>query len=461
MIKNPRILIIDDEPEMLNGCSKILKALGCQPFPIQDSKLALNILQEEKFDLIICDLLMPEIDGMKILQTVQSVCPHTPVIIFTAYGTIDRAVAAMRQGAFDFIEKPFETEHLKIIIDRGINHKTLLDERENLLLQLKDKYSFDNIIGKSMVMLKVFELIESVADSDLNVLITGESGTGKELIARSIHSRSARCTGPFVPVNCGAFPEQLFEAELFGYEKGAFTGAMKNKIGLLEYADEGTFFLDEVCELPKNLQTKLLRVLQDQELRHLGGNDLIRVNVRLISATNRIIESALRDGSLRNDFYYRLNVVNIHLPPLRERREDIRLLAEYFLQEALKTTSKDIPGFSDEVIDRFEIYDWPGNVRQIQNVVERAVTLASNSKITLSELPAELLNTNEMQVAFSDVSLSAAKKKAVEETEKKYLVFQLQKHTGNITRIAAETGMTRRNIHHLLKRHNIDAKAWR
>ncbi|TFH00928.1 MAG: sigma-54-dependent Fis family transcriptional regulator [Calditrichales bacterium] len=461
MNKIPRILIIDDEPEMLNGCSKILKALGYQPFPIQDGKVALNILEEENFDLILCDLLMPEIDGITILQTVQSTSPHTPVIIFTAYGTIDRAVTVMKHGAFDFIEKPFETEHLKILIDRGVNHKQLLDERENLLLQLKDKYSFDNIIGKSLVMRNVFEMIESVADSDSNVLITGESGTGKELIARSIHSRSMRCTNPFVPVNCGAFPENLFESELFGYEKGAFTGAMKKKIGLLEYADGGSFFLDEVCELPANLQTKLLRVLQDQQLRHIGGNDLIRVNIRLISATNRIIQNALAEGSLRNDFYYRLNVINIHLPPVRERREDIRLLSEYFLQETLKSSSKNISGFSDEVIDRFEKYNWPGNVREIQNIVERAVILARSEKITLSELPPEFQDKQELKYTFSDTSLSSAKKKAIAEIEKKYLVFQLQKYRGNITKMAAETGMTRRNIHHMLKNHNIDANAWR
>jgi DNA-binding NtrC family response regulator len=306
-----RILIVDDEPEMLNACSKILKAIGHQPFPIQNGKLAIQLLQEEKYDLVLCDLLMPDTDGIQVLRAVQKYMPNVPVIIFTAYGTIDRAVSVMREGAFDFIEKPFEAEHLKIILEKGLHQQNLMRERDNLLSQLHDKYSFDNIIGKSMAMQNVFSMVESVTLSDTNILITGESGTGKELIARSIHTRSQRKMKPFVPVNCAAFPENLFEAELFGYEKGAFTGATKSKIGLLEYGHTGTVFLDEVCELPTTLQTKLLRVLQNQQLRHIGGNELIQIDVRLLSATNRDLQNALQEGQIREDFYYRLNVINI------------------------------------------------------------------------------------------------------------------------------------------------------
>jgi DNA-binding NtrC family response regulator len=456
-----RILVVDDEPEMLSACGKILKALGHQPFPVQNGVLAIQLLQEEKYDLVLCDLLMPDIDGMQVLRAVQKYSPNVPVIIFTAYGTIDRAVSVMKEGAFDFIEKPFEAEHLKIILEKGLHQQNLVRERDNLLSQLHDKYSFDNIIGKSTAMQNVFSMVESVTLSDTNILITGESGTGKELIARSIHTRSQRKMNPFVPVNCSAFPENLFEAELFGYEKGAFTGATKSKIGLLEYGHTGTVFLDEVCELPTTLQTKLLRVLQNQQLRHIGGNELIQIDVRLLSATNRELQNALQEGQIREDFYYRLNVINIHLPPLRERKEDIRLLAEFFLQKILKSSPKEIDGFNDEVMNRFEKYKWPGNVRELENVVERAVTLARGKIISLAELPSELHSNNKHEFSFAELSLSEAKQKAIDDIEEKYLLFLLRKHEGHVTKIANEAGMTRRNIHRLLNRHHIDPSAWR
>jgi two-component system NtrC family response regulator/two-component system response regulator AtoC len=456
-----RILIVDDEPEMLSACSKILKALGHQPIPVQSGDLAIQVLEEEELDLILCDLLMPDTDGMQVLQAVQKYIPHIPVIIFTAYGTIDRAVSVMKEGAFDFIEKPFEAEHLKVILEKGLHQRNLIRERDNLLSQLKDKYNFDNIIGKSPVMQKIFNMVESVTLSDSNILISGESGTGKELIARSIHTRSNRKMKPFVPVNCSAFPENLFEAELFGYEKGAFTGATKTKIGLLEYGHTGTVFLDEVCELPTTLQTKLLRVLQNQQLRHIGGNELIQINIRLLSATNRELQNALQEGKIREDFYYRLNVINIHLPPLRERKEDIRLLAEYFLQKILKSSPKEIDGFNDEVMNQFEKYNWPGNVRELENIVERAVTLAKGKSISLAEIPFALQSVDSQELSFANLSLSEAKQKAIDDIEKKYLVSLLRKYKGHVTKIADEAGMTRRNIHRLLNRHNIDPNTWR
>ncbi len=457
----PRVLIVDDEPEMLSGCSKILRALNYRPVPIQDGKLAVRLLQEEEFDLVICDLFMPDVDGMEILHTAQKYAPQTPFIIFTAYGTIDRAVEAMKKGAFDFLEKPFEAEHLKVVLEKGMKQRNLFHERENLLKQLENKYSFDNIIGKSAAMNAVFELINSVAKSDANVLITGESGTGKELIARSIHARSDRKTKSFVPVNCGAFPESLFESEIFGYEKGAFTGANKRKIGLLEFANGGTFFLDEVCELPLALQTKLLRVLQNGQLRHIGGNELIEVDVRLISATNRDLQNALEEGQIRNDFYYRLNVINIHLPPLRERREDIGLLAEHFLQKALKSSSKEVRGFDEHVIPQLEKYNWPGNVRELENVIERAVALAGGNIITISDLPREIQSNENRPYSFEQLSLTEVKQKAIDDVEKKYLLYLLQKYHGHVTKISEEAGMTRRNIHRLLNRHNLNPQAWR
>ncbi len=322
------------------------------------------------------------------------------------------------------------------------------------------KTHLDTIIGNSAAMRKIFELIENVALTDINVLITGESGTGKELIARSIHHHSARCGKAFVPVNCSAFPESLFEAELFGYERGAFTGAAQRKLGLLEFAHGGTFFLDEVCELPISLQAKLLRVLQDKHLRHLGGNELTQVDVRLISASNRNPEEARAHGMLRDDFYYRLNVINIHLLPLRERVDDILPLANHFLHETLKFSPKCIHGFRGEVLSRFEHYPWPGNIRELENVVQRAVTLAHNDWISLADLPAHFHHeTNPPK--NGKLTLVEAKQMAIQQIEREYLLEMLARYQGNVTKIAADSGMTRRNLHRLLNRHQLKAHEWR
>ncbi|UCG35562.1 MAG: sigma-54-dependent Fis family transcriptional regulator [Candidatus Omnitrophota bacterium] len=459
-----RILVIDDEKDMLNACCKILDALGYHSILADNGKLAIELLAQDEFDLILCDLFLPEVDGMDVLKKSNELAPQTPVIIFTAYGTVDRAVAAMKFGAFDFIEKPFEIEHLKVLIKKGLSQRKLYLERLNLLSQLLEKYSFDNIIGQSSAMNKIFDLVESVAPTDVNILITGDSGTGKELIARSIHSRSSRHTHAFVPVNCSAFPETLFEAELFGYEKGAFTGATRRKLGLLEFADEGTFFLDEVCELPPSLQAKLLRVLQDQQLRHVGGTELIQVDVRLISATNWDLERARTKGLLRDDFYYRINVVNIHIPPLRDRREDIPLLAEYFLRNQLKTSARDINGFHPLVLIEFENYNWPGNVRELENVIEHAVAVSRGNEITLADLPtntiqkeSKFLTTNQM----NDLSLAEMKNRSYDEIERTYLIRHLKEFKGNVTQIAQKAQMTRRNLHRLLKKHGLDPSSWR
>lgn len=321
---------------------------------------------------------------------------------------------------------------------------------------------FDNIIGESAAMRGVLALTDSVAASDLSVVITGESGTGKELIARRIHARSSRHNQPFVPVNCSAFPESLFEAELFGYEKGAFTGATQRKPGLLEFAHSGTFFLDEVCEMPARLQSKLLRVLQDQQLRHLGGNGLIQVDVRLISASNRDMLAARTNGELRDDFFFRLNVVSIHVPPLRERVADVPRLAEHFLHQAMAASPKRLDGFDDAVLRVFERYAWPGNVRELENVVGRAVALAMGRKITVADIPHHLLlPETDNEPALEELSLVEAKQRAIDKIERKYLLTLLEKHHGNVTRVAADAGMTRRNLHRLLNRHGLHASHWR
>lgn len=455
------ILVIDDEKDMLNACAKILQAFGHKPVTVASGVQAIQLIETHDFDLILCDLFIPDVDGMKVLERAHELVPNTPVIIFTGYGTIDRAVAAMKVGAFDFLEKPFEVEHFNIAIEKGLRQRKLFCEKHDLLRQLEEKFSFDNIIGRSLQMQQVFDLINTVALTDANVIVTGESGTGKELVARSIHARSKRCAKAFIPVNCGAFPENLFESELFGYEKGAFTGAIRRKLGLLELANKGTFFLDEVCELSEALQVKLLRVLQDRKVRHLGGDELIDVDVRFIAATNRDVDTAVKEGVLREDFYYRLNVVRIHIPPLRERRDDIYPLAEHFLRRYLKTSPKRISGFSDRVLISFEKYDWPGNVRELENIVERSVTLARGEQITMAELPPQMQLPSGTTASLTNVTLVEAKQRAVDEVELRYLLTLLQKHHGNVTKIAADAGMTRRNLHRLLKRHGLEAEAWR
>ncbi len=457
-----KVLVIDDEEDMLSGFTSILSALGFKSVPVSDGFTAIEYLKNGEFDLIFCDLLMPGMDGIEVVKEASKLASQTPVIIFTAFGTIERVVLAMKAGAFDFLEKPVDAEKLKIVIEKGLRQRKLYHERENLLKQLSDRFHFDNIIGKSREIKEVFEMIENVSNTDANILITGESGTGKELIARSIHAHSSRKSNPFVPVNCGALPENLFEAELFGYEKGAFTGAMQKKIGLLEYANGGTFFMDEVCEMNSNLQVKLLRVLQDHNLRRLGGNELLKVNFRIISATNQDPEKMLKEDKLRKDFYYRLNVIHIHLPPLRERKDDIILLAEYFLDKNIKAVGKNILGFSDEVKEIFESYSWPGNIREMENIVERAVALAKTKFITIEELPEIFrpVKTNGLTVN-KEYTLAEVKQKITSNIERRYLLSLLEKYKGNVTKVSEEAGMTRRNIHRLLKIHGLDPEKFR
>ncbi len=463
MAHSAKILIIDDEPDMLSGFAAILEALGHIPHPVTNPVAAFNLLRENEFDIIFSDLQMPELNGMQFLEKARKIAPDTPVVIFTAYGTIDRAVEAMKNGAYDFIEKPINTEKLIAVLSKSIAQRKLYKERNTLMSESPNRYGIENIIGKSKAIEKVFDIVQQVASSEANVLITGESGTGKELIARCIHALSPKKNKPFVPVNCGALPEQLFESEIFGYEKGAFTGANRKKIGLLEYANEGVFFLDEVCELPLAMQVKMLRVMQDKNLRRLGGNELIHVNTRILSATNRNVNWFVETEKMRNDFYYRINVITINLPPLREREDDIILLADFFLERALKTSLKDIKGFAPEVLDKFMQFNWPGNVRQLENVIERAVILTNDSVINVADLPVYL---NEEIVPITStqplqVSLQDAKHKLTADIEKMVLLALLDKHNGNITRVAEEAGMTRRNAHRLIKLHKIDPDNWR
>lgn len=454
------ILVIDDEKDMLNGVRKILLSADYKCMTADSGKTGLELINNHYFDAILCDLFLPDIDGFQILEEAKLTQPETPVIIFSAYGTIERAVEAMKTGAFDFLPKPFEGAHLLMLIKRAIEYKHLKTDRKELLKQLKQREGFDELVGHSKQLHDVLSLIEKVAPSDANVLITGESGTGKELIARAIHNKSKRCDKVFVPINCGAFPENLFEAELFGYEKGAFTGAEKQKIGLLEFADQGSFFFDEVLEMPRSLQVKMLRVLQDRRLRRLGGNKQIDVDLRVISATNKNVTEGIKSGEIREDFYFRLNVVNIEIPPLRKRIDDIRLLAEHFLQKAMKTTDKVITEIDENVLRSFESYPWPGNVRELENVISRAVVLCRGKKITFGDIPPNIFSGG-TAVNFSNITLPEAKKNACEKIERDYILHHLKLYNGNISRIAKISGMTRRNLHRICNKLDINPNDWR
>jgi len=457
----PRILLIDDEQDFLEATANLLRRLDYEPMTTKDARYALELIEKQKYDLILCDLQMPDLDGLEMMQRIRIYAKDLPVVIVSAYGTIDRAVACIKAGAYEFIEKPFEVDHLKVVIERALEFSNLVEERQSLLQQLKDKYKFENIISKSDVMLKIFKLIETIAPTDVNILITGESGTGKELIARSIHTRSKRQARPFVPMNCGALPENLFESELFGYEKGAFTGADQTKTGLFEYANTGTFFLDEVCEMAHSVQTKFLRVLQEKELRRLGGHQEIPINVRIISATNCMPEKILGEDRLRADLYYRLNVVHIHVPPLRERKDDICLLAAHFLKKSMATTDKKKLKFSPETLAMLESYDWPGNVRELENVVERIGALSEDDLIQPADLPEQFHSLEPSHENFDSRSFKQVRSREMVKVEKRYLVFLLRKHKGNVTHIAAEAKMTRRNTYRLLQKHGIDPEEWR
>jgi DNA-binding NtrC family response regulator len=383
-----RVLVVDDEPDMVENCARILKRAGHQCLTATDPQRALALVDSERPDLLLTDLKMPGMDGMEVLRRAHEVDPALPVILITAFASIESAVAAIKQGAFDYLPKNFSVDQLRVAVERGLRQRELQLENRNLREQLQGTLGLENLIGRSPAMAKVFELVRKAARSDANILVLGESGTGKELIARAIHANSPRASQAFVPVDCASLPEQLLESELFGHEKGAFTGAVKSKRGLMEVADRGTLFLDEIGELPVALQAKLLRVLQERQLRHVGGTALIDVDVRLVAATNRDLREAVAKGQFREELYYRVNVIAIPLPPLRERAGDLKLLAHAFLK---RYGGERVKGFDDAALQTLEGYAWPGNVRELQNVIERACALADGERVTRSDLPDYLL----------------------------------------------------------------------
>ena len=460
----PRVLVVDDEPDMVENCARILKRIGYQCLTATDPQRALALVETERPDLLLSDLKMPGMDGIELLRRSREIDSALPVILITAFASIESAVAAIKDGAFDYLPKNFSVDQLRVAVERGLRQRELQVENRNLREQLQGTLGFENLIGRSPAMMKVFELVRKAARSDANILVLGESGTGKELIARAIHANSPRASQAFVPVDCASLPEPLLESELFGHEKGAFTGAVKSKRGLMEVADRGTLFLDEIGELPLPLQAKLLRVLQERQLRHVGGTAQVDVDVRVVSATNRDLRETAAKGQFREELYYRINVIAIALPPLRERAGDLKLLAHAFLK---RYGGERVTGFDDATLQALESYGWPGNVRELQNVIERACALADGNRITRLDLPDYLLQGIDMRGPAtratagpslpdsSDMPLKDAKEKWMQVLEASYLRGLLERHAGNVSAAAKAAGIDRKTFHRLINKYQI------
>lgn len=457
-----RVLIVDDEEIIRSSVSDCLEKDGYEIGAVADGYKAIEKVQEEKWDLALVDLKMPGIDGLQVLKKINEVSPKLSVIIITAYATVESAVNAMKEGAADYIMKPFTADELRIRVEKVLEKRRLSTENVYLRQELADRYKFSNIIGKSKAIQEIFRLIEKVAPTDSTILIRGSSGTGKELIARAIHHNSLRKDKKFIAVDCGALPETLLESELFGHVKGSFTGASVTKRGLLEVANGGTFFLDEVGDLSTGIQSKLLRTLQEKEFRQVGGIKNIKVDVRLIAATNKDLERMIDENRFREDLFYRLNIVPIYLPTLRERREDIPLLINHFLDECNKKCGKKIKKISPEAMKALLEYDWPGNVRELENIIERLVIMTDSNVITVEHLPRSIqgsIFSVNMTIPKTNAELKKIKvklrAKAVEDMERAFLIDALNRNGWNVTKSAQNVGMKRQNFHALMKKYNI------
>jgi two-component system response regulator HydG len=462
----PRILIVDDEPDMVDNCARILRRAGHRCLTATDPQRALALLESERPDLLLTDLKMPELDGLALLRRAHELDPALPVVVITAFATIESAVAAIKEGAFDYLPKTFSADHLSLVVERALRQRRLALENQNLRDQLQTTFALENVIGRSPAMAQVFELVKKAARSEANILVVGESGTGKELIARAVHANSPRAAQAFVPVDCASLPENLLESELFGHEKGAFTGAVRTKPGLMEVAGGGTLFLDEIGDLPVSLQVKLLRALQERQIRRVGGTALIDVDVRVVSATNRNLRESAAKGQFREELYYRVNVIEIRLPPLRERAGDVRLLAHAFLK---RYGPGRVHGYDDPAVTALEAYTWPGNVRELQNVVERACALAEGDTITRRDLPDHVLAGGVRPsppgapgpavashlAGTTALGLKEAKDRWMAVLEASYLKELLDRNDGNISAAAKAAGIDRKTFHRLVNKHQI------
>ena len=438
VVPKRRILVIDDEINMRHMLKFMLEKEDYSVSCAEDGLKALKLMEQEAFDYILCDIRMPNMDGMAFLMKAKEKYSEKTYIMMSAYGTVDTALEAIKRGAYDYISKPFKTDEVLLTLKKAEERERLKTENVNLrqkMEKIQNKYSFDSIVAKSEAMAKVFDLVAKVAAHKTTVLITGESGTGKELIAKSIHANSRQKDAPMVSINCGGIPENLLESELFGYKKGAFTDATRDKPGRFDEAHKGTLFLDEIGELPFSLQVKLLRVLQEEEITPLGGNGARKVDVRIIAATSKDLEEEVKRGNFREELYYRINVWRIHLPPLRERKGDVSLLTGYFVDQFNKKLGKSVDGFSSQAMGLIMDYHWPGNVRQLENVIERAVLLAEGRWITPADLPSNLTNSRK-SFETTDDSEELSIKSATRRLQRDYITKALKRTAGNKTRAA-------------------------
>jgi two-component system response regulator AtoC len=435
-----RILVVDDEQKMCVILQGMLKDRGHQVTSVQDGRQAQELAGSREYDLVITDMRMAPVDGLQLLETVKKVSPETEVVLMTAYASVQTAIQAMRRGAYDYIIKPFDLEEMGLLVDRIVEKSRLVMENRQLRADLRPAEGGEMVLGESAGMQQVWSLVEKVAASDVTVLIRGESGTGKELVADAIHRQSPRSRGPLVAVNCAALTETLLESELFGHERGAFTGAIKKKLGRFELAQGGTIFLDEIGDVSAALQSKLLRVLQEKKFVRVGGTETVSVDVRLIAATNRNLEDAIRDGHFRDDLYYRLSVFPIIVPPLRERREDIPALVQFFLRQRGRRPES----IDKAALDQLLQYHWPGNVRELENVIERAVILAGAQTINTSHLP--FLAPQPSSVSLRPDHLN------LEQLERESILRALQQSEGNKAEAARLLGITRRALYSRMER---------
>jgi len=457
--KDVRILVIDDEPMMADSLKQNLAEEGYTVDTASSGAQAVELFDGSGHHLAICDLQLPDkdMDGMDVLRHIKDTRPSSEVIVMTGYGSVERAVEATKAGAFWFLEKPFDFDVLMPLVERALERHELMTETESMRRQLSTRNEYFNIIGASRQMQMVYETIESVAKSDANVLIVGESGTGKELIANAIHYNSLRAKKPFIKVNCAALPKELIESELFGHTKGAFTGAHADKDGLIQHAEGGSLLLDEIAEMPVELQPKLLRVLQERSYRKLGSERTYPVDFRLICSTNRPPADAIRDGALRDDLFYRISTITIHVPPMRDRSEDIQLLAEHFLKMYARKYQRPITGISQAAYQRLFSHAWPGNVRELQNVMERAVLLAKGNKIEPVDLPFDNGSIPEKNAAGAGWDVPP--NMTLEEIEKFVIERTLQRTGGNKQAAANLLGIYRPRLYSKIKKYKIDIPA--
>jgi DNA-binding NtrC family response regulator len=456
-VSEATVLIVDDEPDMVENCARILRRAGYHCLGTTDPKRALSVLESDHPDVLLTDLQMPEINGLELMRRAHEIDAAIPVVVITAYASIETAVAAIKQGAYDYLPKTFSVDQLTVTVERAVRARSLSVENRNLREQLQEMRGLDSLVGASLAMAQVVELVKKAARSEANILVQGESGTGKELIARAVHANSPRAAQPFVPVDCASLPEALLESELFGHEKGAFTGAVRTKPGLMEVAHRGTLFLDEIAELPMALQVKLLRALQERQFRRVGGTALTSVDVRVVSATNRDLRAAIAAGEFREELFYRVNVIEIALPPLRARDGDVRLLAQAFVK---KYGQGRVTGFEPEALEVLEAYRWPGNVRELQNVVERACALADGAIVRRRDLPEYVTRPPDptlraTALASTDMPLKDAKEQWMGVLEANYLRDLLARHGGNISAAAKVAGIDRKTFHRLINKYSL------